>query len=460
MSFKHRSNRHKYLSTTQTVDELHKNYMSKINDKRSSLPLKKSQLEDLQEELRICETLDFFDPIVLKKKSQLKSKINELKLEISKIENNSEIMDYISTTGNILVMYYTEGKTQYNTADDEENCDITETEQSRGGIKGTKTVNFSEVLEKSKTESSENVKPVVIDRLQELQLKSQQLRKTKTPVKKRKPKYQETSSNSIMRYFVGQERPPERSTNGTEKKPNVNKALLQEKYLYLTDKGYACGKSKISKTVYCTNCNVEKYQGDGCYVCKECGETEHILIEHEATAAKDSGEKQQKYPYKKVNHLKEKLNQFQSKESSDVPDEVCKIVIRDLKKKRIDPKKCVPPDVMSILKKHRFTGSYEHLQQIYCKISGANPISLSRETEEKIIHMFQSMQDSFHKHCPETRSNFLNYSYVLNKLFRILKMEAHSKFFSLLKSKDKLRDQDIIWSKVCKDMDWQFYSSF
>jgi hypothetical protein len=69
------------------------------------------------------------------------------------------------------------------------------------------------------------------------------------------------------------------------------------------------------------------------------------------------------------------------------------------------------------------------------------------------------MQESFQKYCPRHRSNFLSYSYVLNKLFRIVGLEKHSRFFGLLKSKEKLRDQDAIWAKICKDMKWKFFSS-
>lgn len=454
-SFKHRSDKHKYLSTVQTVDELHKTYLSKLDDKRGSLPDKKEQLSKLVRSLNELENnnlQELYDQNLLKKKSNLKSQINDLKLEIKKIESNSEIMDYISKTGPILVTYYTGGKSQYNVAD-EPTDDI---------------INFSELAETSETQVVPVIKKEAIDKLAELNLKSQQSRKIKNAVKKRKISHQSQSVNTILSYFSSQpesclERPQVvQPIQHTQPKPTLNKALLQEKYLYLTDKGYACSKSKVSKIVYCTHCNIEKIlcQSDACYVCKECGETEYILIENETTTHKGDVEKQQKYPYKKVNHLKEKLNQFQSKESSDASDEVCRVVIKDLKKKRIDVKTCVPPDVMSILKKHRFTTAYEHLQQIYCKVSGANPITLSREIEETIINMFQSMQDSFHKHCPETRSNFLNYAYVLNKLFRILEMNEHARFFALLKSKDKLRDQDIIWNKVCKDMNWKFYSSF
>lgn len=449
-SFKHRSDKHKYLSTVQTVDELHKTYLSKLDNKRGSLPYKKEQLSELLKSLNELENSngqELYDPNLLKKKSNLKSQINDLKMEIKKIEDNSEIMDYISKTGNILVTYYTGGKSQYNIAD-EPTEDV---------------INFSELTETSETRIMPSTQKEPIDKLAELNLKSQQSRKVKNAVKKRKISHQSPTANTILSYFAAQsDQCSDRQPQQPQAKPTLNKALLQEKYLYLTDKGYACSKSKVSKVVYCTHCNIEKIlcQSDACYVCKECGETEYILIENETTTHKGDVEKQQKYPYKKVNHLKEKLNQFQSKESSDASDEVCRVVIKDLKKKRIDVKKCVPPDVMSILKKHRFTTSYEHLQQIYCKVSGANPITLSRETEETIINMFQSMQDSFHKHCPESRSNFLNYAYVLNKLFKILEMDEHAKFFALLKSKDKLRDQDIIWNKVCKDMGWKFHSSF
>jgi hypothetical protein len=183
-------------------------------------------------------------------------------------------------------------------------------------------------------------------------------------------------------------------------------------------------------------------------------------MESELPSHKELANEKQKYPYKKINHLKEKLNQFQSKESADVPDDICAIVRSDLRKMGLNPKNTTPPLIRKILKKHKWTNWYEHLQQIYCKVSGNKPITLSSDIEEAIINMFQAMQESFRFHCPKKRSNFLSYSYVLNKIFRILHMPEHAKYFGLLKSKEKLRDQDLIWSKICKDMQWDFYSSF
>ena len=242
----------------------------------------------------------------------------------------------------------------------------------------------------------------------------------------------------------------------------TNRATLQEKYLMIIDKNYACTKVKNSKIIMCLNCNVEKtvFQSEGYIACKKCGEVEHTIMENDCQNYNDPNGEKQKYPYKKINHLKEKLNQFQSKETADVPQIVYDKIYLELKKKRIKNEKVIPLDIKAILKKYRFTNYYEHLQQIYCKISGSQPVTLSRNIEENIANRFQSIQDSFQTHCPKNRSNFLSYSYVLNKLFRIMGYEKHSNFFGLLKSKEKLRDQDNIWMKICKDMAWEFHSSF
>lgn len=314
----------------------------------------------------------------------------------------------------------------------------------------------------------------ISDKLRYLNELSQKTRKVKKPVKKRRLTKDVQPKKSIFDFFNEDKKlssqGKDQSQNGTEntdgqngsnKKHTINRATLQDKYLMMIDKRYVCDKIRLEKVVVCGRCNIEKisYQLDGRYVCEKCGETEYIIMENEITGHKEISTEKQKYPYKKINHLKEKLNQFQSKESADVPDHICEIVKINLRVKRISFENCTPSDIRTILKKKRLTPYYEHLQQIYCKISGSQPISLQRETEETVINMFQEMQPSFERHCPTDRSNFLSYSYVLNKLFRILKMKTHASYFSLLKSKEKLRQQDTIWKKICFDMDWKFHPS-
>lgn len=437
--FRNKSSKLKYLSNVQTLDELHNNYLAKIQEQKMTLPDKRKKLQELENELKsmaCCKnTEQTYD---IKAKSNLKSEIMALSRQIMDDEGDNDILDYMSKVGEVVVDYYSFNTTSaYNMdqGDDE-----------------------SSSLDESDDQNESETKGIYIsDRLKHLNQISQQTRKIKKAVKKRRIVQENPTGKSILNFF-------KESTIGFDESKHaiLNKATLQDKYLMLIDKSYACDKVKTERIILCSNCKIEKtlFQSEGCYICKSCGETEHIIMESEMPGHKEIANEKQKYPYKKINHLKEKLNQFQSKESADIPDEICEIVKFDLKKIRVKCELCTPYDIKQILKKHKLTNYYEHLQQIYSKISGAQPILLSRETEEKIIGMFQGMQDSFHKHCPTNRSNFLSYSYVLNKLFKILKMFEHAKYFNLLKSKEKLREQDIIWKKICADMGWVFYSSF
>jgi len=88
--------------------------------------------------------------------------------------------------------------------------------------------------------------------------------------------------------------------------------------------------------------------------------------------------------------------------------------------------------------------------------------------------MFRATEKPFKKYKPENRANSLNYSYTLHKLFLILadlakqnnesdvanRMLNNSKYFGLLKSRDKLKMQDLIWRKICQDLSWPYHPSF
>jgi len=112
-----------------------------------------------------------------------------------------------------------------------------------------------------------------------------------------------------------------------------------------------------------------------------------------------------------------------------------------------------------ILKKLDLQQYYEHSTYIISKLSKVPPPTINRETEEKIRLMFRQIQLPFEKYCPKNRTNFLSYSYVLHKIFELLELDDFVKYFPLLKSRDKLKQQDEIWEKICVELDWGFYPS-
>ena len=154
------------------------------------------------------------------------------------------------------------------------------------------------------------------------------------------------------------------------------------------------------------------------------------------------------------------LSQFQAKESTDIPKELYDQIYTELKKNRIyDLTKLTQKDIKRILKKLGQTKYYEHRAHILSKFNGLPPPTINRETEEKLRSMFKQIQPPFQKHKPATRKNFLSYSYVLHKFFQLLELDDLVPGFQLLKSREKLRQQDVIWKKMCKDLKWEFIPS-
>jgi len=154
------------------------------------------------------------------------------------------------------------------------------------------------------------------------------------------------------------------------------------------------------------------------------------------------------------------IAQFQAKESTEIPKDVYQKIQAELKKNRVrDLSKLTLKKMKTILRKLRLNQYYEHIPHIISKINRLPPPTISREMEEEIRRMFKEMQEPFERHRPEDRTNFLNYSYVLHKLCQLLELDHVLRCFPLLKSRDKLRLQDDIWAKICKDCKWKFYPS-
>lgn len=215
-------------------------------------------------------------------------------------------------------------------------------------------------------------------------------------------------------------------------------------------------------TEHCTACNVarEEISSEGILVCPSCGSEEYALVVSDFPSFRDPPKERNNYAYKKINHLNEILNQFQAKESTIIPEEVMNEVVMEIKKRRIDNiADLSEEDIRQILKKLNRSKYYEHRAHILSRLNGNPPPTITPEIEEKIRAMFQEIQAPFLLYCPNDRTNFLSYSYILYKFFELLDLDEYKVFFPLLKSRDRLISHDIIWAKICKDLNWEFISS-
>ncbi len=135
-------------------------------------------------------------------------------------------------------------------------------------------------------------------------------------------------------------------------------------------------------------------------------------------------------------------------------------ILVEIKKERIENMaELTPKKLRQILRKIKRNKYYEHIPHIINQLNGLPPPIISNKVEEILRRMFKEIQVPFQKYCPKGRKNFLSYSYVLYKFFELLEMDEYLQCFSLLKSREKLHQQDKIWKKICIDCRFEFIPS-
>ena len=215
-------------------------------------------------------------------------------------------------------------------------------------------------------------------------------------------------------------------------------------------------------TEHCVACNTarEEITSEGILVCPLCGSEEYVLMVSDFPSFRDPPKERNNYAYKKINHLNEILNQFQAKESTIIPEDVMNEVVLEIRKRRIaNIADLTEEDIRQILKKLNRSKYYEHRAHILSRLNGNPPPTITPEIEEKIRTMFQDIQAPFLLYCPNDRTNFLSYSYILYKFFELLDLDDYKVFFPLLKSRDRLIAHDQIWKKICDYLHWEFIRS-
>jgi len=166
------------------------------------------------------------------------------------------------------------------------------------------------------------------------------------------------------------------------------------------------------------------------------------------------------YAYKKINHFAEWLASVQAKEKTTIPDEVLDALRVEYKKIRVSRASDITPaKTKEFLKKLKMTKYYEHVHYITELLSGIPPVSIPPVLEDRLKAMFHEIQRPWEKTKPANRSNFFSYSYVLHKFCELLGEDEYLPLFPLLKSSQKLYQQDQMWKAVCAELGWEFISS-
>ena len=207
----------------------------------------------------------------------------------------------------------------------------------------------------------------------------------------------------------------------------------------------------------CTKCNkgeLIKSSYDGILICNKCYSINKYLINNDKPSYKEPPKEISFYAYRRINHFKEILAQFQAKETTDIPISIIEKIKSQIKKERIDINTLTNKKTKDILKKLGFNKYYEHITFIKDKL-GIKPPIMNPQLEETLCNLFIDVQIPYAKYCPVDRVNFLNYYYTLYKLCELLGENEYLPYFPMLKEQKKI-EQDEIWKKICEDLNWDF----
>ncbi len=313
------------------------------------------------------------------------------------------------------------------------------------------------------------------DKISKIKLEIQQL-------KSKKKEYLLENSKHIFEYFE-----EKKKVSSGDNNQNVNilnsffkiRAKTQESSNPNSEK---YSQSKNSYNNYWKNVNNEILNihdfvvpSDVCEVCHQ-GELipqdeEGILICNNTNCGKfityivDSSKPTNKEPpnevsytaYIRLNHFKEILSQFQAKETTQIPDEVISAIRNRIKKERITDMSLINYDKMrDILRKLGLNKYFEHIQYIN-SMFGIKPPIMNEELHETLCVLFIEIQKPWAVHCPANRTNFFNYTYTLYQLCVLLDQTQYLPYIPMMKDREKQLEQDMIWKKVCNDLDWEFF---
>jgi len=345
----------------------------------------------------------------------------------------------------------------------DENSRIPELENEKNQVR--KQLNDPEILIELKLE--------LIDKLKEINIKIKEL-------KNKKKEYFLDNSKYIFEYFENKKNISNEETNVSNNKINNKNKILNkffkinqstslennneksnnivQKYLSNIDDMFLDINSYIYPTDICKFCNKGELlplEDEGVLMCNACNRYVPYLIENEKPSYKEPPKEVCFYAYKRINHFKEILSQFQGKETTQIPPDVIENIKLQIKKERIEISEISNIKTKEILKKLGYNKYYEHIPFIKDKL-GIKPPIMSSELEETLCNLFIELQSPYSKFCPDDRVNFLNYYYTAYKLCELLGETQYLEHFPMLKDKEKRVEQDNIWKKICAELNWEF----
>ena len=246
--------------------------------------------------------------------------------------------------------------------------------------------------------------------------------------------------------------------NEDKEKEKQTKYMINNLYYNVMDKEELITNDKFCLCDKC-NCELNINPDTGEAICENCGLVQYRIVNSKLPTYKNNNIEKNNYPYKKFNHFVDCLNKIQGKETITIDDNILNDITINIKKHNIDLNDIRVKDMREILKEMKLARYYNDIAFIISKITGKQPPTLKKETEEYLKNLFKDIEISFEKNKNPNRTNFPSYHYILHKMFEYLKLYNFLEYAPLPLDNEKILIQDELWKKICEDIKWTFIPS-
>lgn len=222
----------------------------------------------------------------------------------------------------------------------------------------------------------------------------------------------------------------------------------------------------------CKNCkNTEFIEQDYEYICTVCGITiQNKSFQNYSFNDVERVSYSQKYKYKKINHFKDTIRQFQGIQNKYIEEKVITDLKTALEKDKIidytlkNPYYKLTKDHLRIYLDHtNHNKYYEDINLIYSHFTGKKCPTITESLYVKLLEDFDKLVQVFIelsniKNEKIERTNFLNSQYVLYQLLKRNNFQCTENDFALPKSIKCRVDQEKIYIMLCDKLHWSYIS--
>ena len=428
------SNKKIHQDSRSSIENLHNEKMDNIFKKYDTLDKKKEKLKFLKDKLQVLNQQRNGNNINMI--TQITKDISILKKDIYEIENDFELIDYIDKAWEFIEKFK---DNDYENEFEKEDKNEDKNEDKSKHKDNNDNYNYEDKSKHKDNNDNYNYEDKVDNKVDNKEYNNEESSKKQ-------------NENANILKFINK---TGKTTKGEEYNRYYDKCFLN----------INCQNN--SSNNYCKNCKEDNFEIDsknGLIICTNCGSCEqHYDYSANGMNYSDSTHIEtvsQPFLYQRKNHFREWLNQLQGKEVTVIPDTVINLVLLEIKKERITNSDDITSErIKKYLKKLKLNKYYEHIPNLISKITNKPPLTITKDFEEVLLKLFDKIQEPFKKHCPKDRKNFLSYSYTLHKFSQLLGKDEYLIYFPLLKSREKLFEQEKIWRGICDDLKWKFVPS-